>query len=63
MHRRCEGFASPYPLSQGRGCFSFLIYLSRNFEDQVLAEHMWEEEIWITSFFNLTVNVIKRVEQ
>lgn len=37
-------------------------YLVRCFAEKVLAERKRETEIWVTSFFNLTVNVIKRVE-
>lgn len=35
-------------------------YLVRKFADQVLTERLYEEEIWVTSFFTLTVNVIGR---
>lgn len=38
-------------------------YLVGKFSEQVLTEHLTEEEIWVTSFFNLTVNVIKSTEQ
>lgn len=37
-------------------------YLVRKFSEKVLAEHLTEEEVWVTSFFNLTVNVVKRTE-
>ncbi len=36
-------------------------YLVKNFADKVLAEEQKEEEIWVTSFFNLTINVIKKL--
>ena len=35
-------------------------YLVRRFTESVLAEKMLEEEIWVTSFFNLTLNVVQR---
>lgn len=35
-------------------------YLVRKFSESVLAEKLYEEEIWITSFFNLTLNVVQR---
>lgn len=43
-------------------CALFIFgYLVRIFWKEVLAGKIREEEIWITSFFNLTVNVVKRV--
>lgn len=38
-------------------------YLVRQFAENVLRKKLHEEEIWVTSFFNLTVNVVKRVQQ
>src|SRR3989344_3840204 len=35
-------------------------YLVRKFSEKVLETKRIEEEIWITSFFNVTVNAIKR---
>lgn len=37
-------------------------YLVRKFSENVLVENLPEEEIWVASFFNLTINVIRRVE-
>lgn len=37
-------------------------YLVRKFAEKVLEERKRETEIWIASFFNMTVNVMKRVE-
>lgn len=38
-------------------------YLIRQFSEQVLTERLYEEEIWVASFFNLTLNVVRRTEQ
>jgi len=35
-------------------------YLVRNFWSEVLAQRMYEEEIWVTSHFTMNLNVIKR---
>lgn len=37
-------------------------YLVRTFAENVLAEKKREEEIWVTSFFTLGVNIVKRIE-
>ena len=45
-------------------CALFLFgYLVRSFSAQVLAEGMYEEEIWIASFFHFTLNVVRRQEK
>ncbi len=36
-------------------------YLVKKFADNVLVEKQHEEEIWVTSLFNLTVNVVKKL--
>lgn len=38
-------------------------YLVREFSQKVLESKELEEEIWVTSFFGLTVNVIRKSEQ
>lgn len=38
-------------------------YLVRRFSENVLVEHLYEEEIWVTSHFDPLLNVIRRVEQ
>lgn len=38
-------------------------YLVRQFWQHVVAERMYEEEIWITSLFTMNLNVIKREER
>lgn len=44
-------------------CALFIFgYLVRTFWKGVLAGKIREEEIWVTSFFDLTVNVVKRME-
>ena len=44
-------------------CALFIFgYLVRKFAENVLVEKAEEKEIWVTSFFNLTLNVIKSVE-
>jgi len=65
-----ESFATTYfsrvarEVSKWRDdCALFVFgYLVRKFAEKVLEERRKETEIWVTSFFNLTVNVIKRVE-
>ena len=37
-------------------------YLVRNFWNEVLATGRREDEIWITSFFNLNINIVQRIE-
>ena len=37
-------------------------YLVRKFAENVLAEGKREEQIWVTSFFTLGVNIVKRIE-
>lgn len=45
-------------------CALFIFgYLVRTFWIEVLAGKIQEEEIWVTSFFNLSVNVVRRVER
>lgn len=45
-------------------CYLFLIgYLVRRFSEKVLAEKMYEEEIWLTSIFAANLNIIKRIER
>ena len=34
-------------------------YLVRNFWEKVVAEEMREDEIWVTSLFDLVLNVVK----
>lgn len=44
-------------------CVLFIFgYLVRQFSESVLYENLPEEEIWVSSFFNLTVNVVKKVK-
>ena len=38
-------------------------YLVRKFSQSVLKSKQFEEEIWVTSFFGLTVNVVRKSEQ
>lgn len=38
-------------------------YLVKNFAESVLEKRKKEQVIWVTSFFNLTINEIRRVEQ
>ncbi|MGH2638485.1 MAG: hypothetical protein ACRDF4_04285, partial [Rhabdochlamydiaceae bacterium] len=41
-------------------CWLFMFgYLIRQFAQKVLEINRPEEEIWVTSFFNLTINVMK----
>ena len=42
-------------------CILFIFpYLVRNFSDKVLETRRLEDEIWVTSFFDLTLNVIRK---
>lgn len=44
-------------------CVLFIFgYLVGQFSESVLRENLPEEEIWVSSFFNLTVNVVKKVK-
>lgn len=44
-------------------CMLFIFgYLVGQFSESVLRENLPEEEIWVSSFFNLTVNVVKKVK-
>lgn len=44
-------------------CALFIFgYLVRKFAEQVLATQRQEDQIWVTSFFNLTLNIVKSVQ-
>ncbi len=38
-------------------------YLVRNFAEKVIFEQKDEDEIWVASFFNLTLNIFKKMKQ
>lgn len=45
-------------------CYLFLIsYLVRIFAEKVLAEKLYEEEIWVTSILTANLNIVRRVER
>ncbi|MBI3332389.1 hypothetical protein HYZ99_05555, partial [Candidatus Peregrinibacteria bacterium] len=45
-------------------CVLFLFgYLVRKFWQNLIAQELYEEEIWVTSHYTMNLNVIKRVER
>lgn len=44
-------------------CLFLFAYLVRKFWENVIAEEMYEEEIWVTNLFTMNLNVIHRIER
>ena len=45
-------------------CWLFMFgYLVRQFSERLLKVGYPEEEIWVTNFYNLTVNIMQQIEE
>ena len=62
VHQHYEQIVKEVDKWLGDGALFIFGYLVRKFSENVLAEKLFEEEIWVTSFFDLILHVVKRTE-